>query len=471
MHEIIIFSCETQIYWLCLKGANTMTKIFVLRINSLVSSADSIMRFGSDNIVVIPLAVLDELQVYRGKPEKKRVAEMILSYLETFDVRKLMNEGVKQANGSILKIAENYHEISIDMDGLSETDKRIFQVCLGIQCENKDKKVVLVSKNNAIRIKARALGINAEDFRDDLFPAPSEQYSGRTVLSTTSSHIDSFFEKKYLDISNIIGNIDVDWVTNMFVEVKSIDSQQSFLGRYDGEKIVPLLFIGQRPYEASPKNVGQKFLLECLLTNWEKAPLVIAKGGAGTGKTYLSLASALQGIEVKEYSRLLVATPSETVGNEKLGFLPGDMKDKVSPYLGGIRDNLSILINGKGGNINKSSRHIENGEYYFETGIIQVQPIGFLRGRTIVNSIFIVDETQNIDPGDIKSIVTRAATGSKFIFLGDPTQVDNPKLNERYNGLVYLSEKFKGIPDCWQVTLGNSESVRSRLSTIASQIL
>lgn len=130
MHEIIIFSCETQIYWLCLKGANTMTKIFVLRINSLVSSADSIMRFGSDNIVVIPLAVLDELQVYRGKPEKKRVAEMILSYLETFDVRKMMNEGVKQANGSILKIAENYHEISIDMDGLSETDKRIFQVCL-----------------------------------------------------------------------------------------------------------------------------------------------------------------------------------------------------------------------------------------------------------------------------------------------------------------------------------------------------
>ena len=147
------------------------------------------------------------------------------------------------------------------------------------------------------------------------------------------------------------------------------------------------------------------------------------------------------------------------------------MKDKISPYLGGIRDNLSILINGKEKASSKSGGMIETGEYYFEKGIIQVQPIGFLRGRTIVNSIFIIDETQNIDPGDIKSIVTRAATGSKFIFLGDPTQVDNPKLNERYNGLVYLSEKFKGTPECWQITLNRTESVRSKLSTIASQIL
>ena len=117
------------------------------------------------------------------------------------------------------------------------------------------------------------------------------------------------------------------------------------------------------------------------------------------------------------------------------------------------------------------SYHREEGDYYFDKGTIQVQPIGFLRGRTIVNSIFIIDETQNIDPGDIKSIVTRAAEGSKFIFLGDPTQVDNPKLNERYNGLVYLSEKMKDNELCWQISLKNEESVRSKLSTIASGIL
>ena len=448
-----------------------MTKIFVLRLNSLLSSADSTLRFGSDNIVVIPLAVIDELQTYRGKPEKKKIAEEILSYLENFDVQQLTQKGVKQANGCILRIEKNFHDISIDMGGITENDKRIFQVCLGLKDKHKDKRVVLVSKNKAIRIKARMLGIIAEDFRDDLFPTPAEQYSGRVKVTTTTNAIDNFYQKNFMDIADINKNMDITWVTNMFVEGKSIDGRQFFLGRYDGEKIVPLIFSGKRPYGAIPENIGQTFWLECLQTDWERAPLVIAKGGAGTGKTYLSLATALQGFDSKNFSRILVATPSETVGNEKLGFLPGDMKEKISPYLGRIRDNLSILINGKERANSKSDENIETGEYYFEKNIIQVQPIGFLRGRTIVNSIFIIDETQNIDPGDIKSIVTRAATGSKFIFLGDPTQVDNPKLNERYNGLVYLSEKFKGTPECWQVTLNGTESVRSKLSTIASQIL
>ena len=447
-----------------------MSKIFVLRITSLLSSADSTLRFGTDNEVVIPIAVVDELQSYRGKPEKKKIAESILEYLETFDVQKLMNQGVRQSNGSILRIEKNHHDIDIVMDGITDTDRRIFQVCKGIQDRNKDKKVILVSKNNAIRIKARALGIMAEDFRDDLFPAPSEQYTGRVEIETTSELIKKFWKTGYLQISEI-PNSDISWVQNMFLKLHSAKGGENAYGRYDGEKIVPLVFGGNNyPYGIMAKNSGQIILMECLLTDWEKAPLVIAKGGAGTGKTYCSLAAALQGIDDKKYSRILVATPSETVGNEKLGFLPGDMKDKISPYLGGIKDNLSLLINGKTKRSSKNQPN-ENGEYYFECGQIQVQPIGFLRGRTITNSVFIIDETQNIDPGDIKSIVTRAAEGSKFIFLGDPTQVDNPKLNERYNGLVYISEKFKGNPLCWQVSLQNDESVRSELSTIASKIL
>ena len=450
-----------------------MTKIFVVRVNSLLSSADSTLRFGSDNEVVIPLAVIDELQNYRGKPEKKKIADSILEYLEGFEIDKLFNEGVRQANGSILKIAKNYHNIHIeDMEGITDIDKRIFQVCIGLQKEHADKKVVLVSKKNVIRIKARALGINAEDFRDDLFPSPAEQYQGRVSIETTSKAIDNFFQEKYMPISQVISDSRIEWVQNMFVEGRAIDSNQSFLGRYDGKKIVPLVFgPNSYPYGITAKNAGQRMLMECLLMDWKTAPLVIAKGGAGTGKTYCSLAVSLLGIDNHQYSRILVATPSETVGNEKLGFLPGDVRDKISPYLGGIRDNLSILLNGNGKKSNSKKELVENGEYYFETGIIQVQPIGFLRGRTIVNSIFIIDETQNIDPGDIKSIVTRAAEGSKFIFLGDPTQVDNPKLNERYNGLVYLSEKFKGNPLCWQISMKNEESVRSELSTIASKIL
>lgn len=445
-----------------------MTKTFVLRINSLLSSADSTLRFGSDNEVAIPLAVIDQLENYRGNSEKKKIAESILAYIETFDIKELMNAGAKQANGSVLRIIKNFHDIDFDMEGITDIDRRVFQVCLGLKQEI-GKKVILVSKNSAIRIKARSLGINAEDFRDDLFPSYPEQYTGRTSAETTKRVVDNFYETGVIQIKDIINSDKITWITNMFVEGKAVDAYGYFLGRYDGEKIVKIVHNNLYPFGIDCKNDGQRMLMECLMTDCEKAPLVIAKGGAGTGKTFCSLAAALEGQEAGTYSRILVGTPSETVGNEKLGYLPGDMKEKVSPYLGGIYDNLSILINGT--KKNEKGEKLENGEYLFEKGVIQVQPIGFLRGRTITNSIFIIDETQNIDPGDIKSIVTRAAVGSKFIFLGDPTQVDNPKLNERYNGLVYLSEKMKGNPLCWQVSLKNEESVRSELSTIASKIL
>lgn len=450
-----------------------MSKIFVLRVKSLLSSVDSTLRFDSDNEVVIPLAVFDQLQNYQGKPEKAKIAEAILDYWESFDAEALFGKGVKQSNGSILRIAKNYHETEVKLDGISETDRRVFQVCQGLKNENPNKKVILVSKSKGIRLKARSIGIEAEDFKDDLFPLPQDQYSGRKKILVPTAMIDKFYSQKELKITDISQADRITWITNMFLEMKSIDSNSSALARYDGEKIVPLVFNDDiYPYGITAKNAGQRILMECLLRDWSDAPLVIAKGGAGTGKTFCSLAFALSMLDRANGHRILVATPSETVGNERLGYLPGDVRDKISPYLGGIKDNLSILLNSGKNKDKKDSKELhEQGEYYFERGLIEVQPIGFLRGRTIVNSTFIIDETQNIEPGDIKSIVTRAAEGSKFIFLGDPTQVDNPKLNERYNGLVYLSEKMKGNPLCWQVTLSNSESVRSELSTIASVIL
>lgn len=448
-----------------------MSKIFILRKNSLLSSADSTLRFGSDNEIVIPMVVIDELQCYNGKPEKRKISDQILGYIESFDIRKLTREGVIQANGSKLRISSEKPDTNQTYpDGITDIDKKIFEVCFATMEKNPEKKVILVSKNAAIRIKARSIGIQAENFRDDLFPSPNEQYTGRKQIQASRDSINRFFKQEFMPINEVYEAEKIEWVENMFLEIKAYDSDYYLaIGRYDGEKIVPLVFKGNNyPYGIMAKNAGQQMLLECLLTDWKKAPLVIVKGGAGTGKTYCSLAYALSQLEDFQ-SRILVATPSETVGNERLGFLPGDIRDKFSPYLGGIKDNLSIIINGK--NNNKKGEMRENGEYYFETGLIQVQPIGFLRGRTIVNSIFIIDETQNIDPGEIKSIVTRAAEGSKFIFLGDPTQVDNPKLNERYNGLVYLSEKMKGNPLCWQITLENEESVRGELSKIASKLL
>ena len=162
-----------------------------------------------------------------------------------------------------------------------------------------------------------------------------------------------------------------------------------------------------------------------------------------------------------------------TVGGEEIGFLPGEIEDKFSPHIGGFKDNLRILLNGRNKKKEKENNpgNSDNSFYLYENGIIQMQPIGFFRGRTIVDTFIIIDETQNIHPDDIKSIVSRVGEGSKIVVLGDPTQIDNPKLDERYNGLVFLSEKMKNYPNAWQITLNDEESVRSELAKYAAKIL
>ena len=168
-------------------------------------------------------------------------------------------------------------------------------------------------------------------------------------------------------------------------------------------------------------------------------------------------------LRIKDIKKYWFQPPIETVGQERMGFLPGEIEDKFNPYIGGIKDNLRQLL--------KNMDSKDSVASFFSSGKIQIQPIGFLRGRTITDTFFIIDETQNIAPDDIKSIVTRAGKGSKFVFLGDPTQIDNPQLNERNNGLVYLSEKMKETPLAWQITLKDEESVRSDVAKLAAQIL
>ena len=267
-----------------------MSKIFVLRLNSLLSSADSTLRFGEDNQIVIPMPVIDELQNYRGKPEKVEIARQILKYVESFNINKLLAFGEEQSNKSILRIVKTPKEPErIDLDGITHDDLCIFQICKQLQKENRDK-VVLVSKRASIRIKAKSIGIVAEDFKDDLFPMPEEQYKGRCNVEAKSTWIDYFYREKYLPICNIINNKKIKWYCNMYVQIKDVDknSSKSAIGRYDGEKIVPLLK-HTYPYGVEPQNVGQRMMFDCLGHSAEDAPLVIIKGAAGTGKTRLAL--------------------------------------------------------------------------------------------------------------------------------------------------------------------------------------
>ena len=448
-----------------------MRKIFVVLDDALISSNDTTLRLGNDNLIVIPYPVVQRLQNFQGTIEKSKTAKEILAYLETFNLELLSQEGVAQRNGSMLRIEMNCYssKISDSKYKFSEFELRCFGICKHLQEKNPSEKVILLTKNPLMRVDAGMLGIKAEDFKDEQFPQLKEQYSGRVKgLYCSSSAMDSFYSNKYLDPSRIYNFEEINWITNMFVIFQSEKGVQSALGRFDGEKIVSLRHQKEYPQGITPKNVGQKMLLECLLEGWETAPLTVVKGSAGTGKTFCSLAVGLEKMP-ETYKQILVATPVSR-RKEEIGYLPGDIGNKVSPYLGGIRDNLEVIFD-KSKCRKDNFQFNESGEYYFESGLIKIQPIGFLRGRTIVDTLFIIDETQNVEPSEIKSIVTRAAQGSKFIFLGDPSQIDNPNLNERYNGLVYLSEKMKGDPLCWQVTLDEGESVRSKLATIAAQKL
>lgn len=443
-----------------------MSKTFVLRTHALLSSRESTLKFGNDNEIVIPLAVIDELiRMKHDSVEKSRIGRDLLEYINSFPTEELMStNGVKQKNGSSLRVSKNFSRIDINIEELTNPERRTLQTCLGIMQEE-GKKVVLVTNNPGLQIKAKTLKIQAESFKDETFPRLEEQYKGRETIYTRDDIIDSFYMNGFTNTNDIFNHSKIEFVENKFFVISS--ENKSALGIFKNGRILKLVNQEQHPYGITPKNVGQKFMLEALLD--DQCPLVVIKGSAGTGKTFCALATGLQGVDQENYSRVLV-TRSVTA-SEQYGFLPGDIEEKLSPYLAGIKDNLSILLHGNAKKDCSDKQMCEDGRYFFEKGIVQIQAIGFLRGRSIVNTYFVVDETQNIEPDTIKSIVTRAAEGSKFIFLGDPTQIDNPNLTERYNGLVYLSEKMKGNSMCAQISLLDDESVRSKLAREAAKIL
>lgn len=450
------------------------TKTFVLSAGAILTSENSLLRFGDDNRIVIPLCILDKIRAYKGKYEKERIAVKILEYLDSLPFEKYdISKGAKQSNGSTLVISHNFKDIRIqEMEALNEYDLRTLQTCKGLIQEGFDK-VTLISKNPLLRMKAQIIGIEAQNFRDELFPTIAEQYKGRRTIEVAETIINQMYKDGKIKPSDICTTEQLDDLTaNEFIQMQCGKTQ--FLGRYDAcsGEIVALTYNNSTNNNlisnVMAKNVGQKFIMEALSKPAQEAPLIVIKGTAGTGKTFCALGVGLEKQEQGEYSRVLISTPGETIGGQQIGFLPGDIDDKLTPFLGGIFTNLEILLNYQDGKKKQKGEQYENGRYYLEKGIIRIQALGMLRGQSIVNTYFIIDETQNIDPADIKSILTRAAEGSKFIFLGDPTQIDNPKLNERYNGLVYVSETMKGDPLCWQITMdGDNESVRSDLARSA----
>jgi PhoH-like ATPase len=362
----------------------------------------------------------------------------------------------------------------------SKPDNRIIQVCKGLKEQGED--VYLITKDIFERIKADTVDIKVEDFHEKVVPENESQYTGRADVYVSTEKLDKFYRDKYLEADELLSysTSSESYSTsnlypNQFLILHCQDNpRQTALARFDGKTAVPLIYKEVKPLGLSPRNVGQKFMLESLYTDAAKAPLVIIKGPAGTAKTLLSLAVGLQKIIEEnsgQYRRILVCRPNVTM-DEDIGHLPGSEQDKISPFMRPIFDNLQILIDSDERERYRNEKELDDKiRELFDRRIITTEAVAYLRGRSIVKNWVIIDEAQNLSPKQVKAIITRIGEGSKLILIGDPDQIDNPFLDSRSNGLCYASEKMKGSELCYQVTLKYDECERSPLAYEASRKL
>ena len=433
-----------------------MRKTYILDTNVLLHDPESLFSF-EDNAIVLPLSVIEELdRIKRRSDEVGRNAREVSRILDELRMKGRLSEGVGLANGGSVRIEINGNQPDNQPYGidLNTTDNRILALAYALM-NNGQTPVILVTKDLNLRIKADVLGLAAEDFYSDKVDY-HKLYSGVTELYLSVEEIDRFYREGYLDYPA------GDLQPHQFCILKLDESSsKSALGRYFHNRFHKLTHDGKAVYGIKALNKEQKFALDLLLD--ETIQVVTLVGKAGTGKTIMALAAGLE--KVLEgggrYNRILITRPIVPLGND-IGYLPGDKEDKIRPWMQPIYDNLEYLCN----------EHIQpNGciDYLIANGKIELEALTYIRGRSIPKQFIICDESQNLSPHVIKTILTRVGRGSKIIFTGDPEQIDHPYLDASSNGLSYLVEKIKAEKISGHITLIKGE--RSGIAELGARLL
>lgn len=425
-------------------------KTFLLDTNVFLHDPDSLKAF-ADNEVVIPLAVLDELDSAKTRfDEVGRNARVVVRTLDRLRGMGSLSQGV-EVDGSVIRVELN-HSGNVP-DGLSaeKADNRIISAALGLKKEG--KRVIVVSKDINLRVKCDVLGLEAEDYEKGKIAEDVDTiYGGVKTLFVPSSTINELYANGQVVVEG------AEAYPNQFFILKSSEKEShSGIARFKGGAF-RLCSFPKELWSIVPRNAEQKMAMELLMDPSVK--LVTLIGKAGSGKTLISLASALHHVvnDHKLYNRILISRPIQPMGRD-LGFLPGDIEEKLQPWMQPLYDNLELLL---GADYNMI-------EMYKEQGIIHVEPLTYIRGRSIPNSFIIIDEAQNLSAHEIKTIITRIGENSKIVLTGDIDQIDNPYVDFADNGLTHVVEKFKEYPIAGHVTLRKGE--RSELATLASEIL
>ncbi|MCH2197793.1 MAG: PhoH family protein [Flavobacteriales bacterium] len=438
-------------------------KIFVIDTSVLLHDHNSILNF-EDNDVAIPITVLEELDNFKvGNDTKNFEARECIRIIDRLANEHTLQEWIPVGNesGGRLKIILNDRDRkgtnAEDVFDKRSNDHKILNSAMQIQDEEKEAKVCLVSKDINLRLKAKALNMPAEDYRTGKVNETRYLYSGRSVVENVDSEV---IRKLYNSgSSRKITSLGDDRRNNHFYILKNCTS--SALGFFNETKKTIERVDRVYAYGIKPKNAEQAFALHAIMN--PDVSLVTISGVAGTGKTLLALAGSLE--QKNRFDQIILARPIVPLSNKDIGFLPGDAEEKVNPYMQPLWDNLNYIKSQFGEN-EKKYRTIEEMK---SQGRIQISPLAYIRGRSLSNVIFIVDEAQNLTPHEVKTIITRAGENCKIILTGDVRQIDTPYLDEQSNGMSYVIDKLKGKDLFCHITLEKGE--RSELANLANEHL
>jgi PhoH-like ATPase len=437
-------------------------KLFVLDTNVLLYDHSCIDNF-QEHDVVIPITVLEELDEFKkGNDLINFQAREFIRKIDKLSGDKLFGEGLPLGPGRgnlFVKVGnpENFSMGNVFIH--NKPDHRILALAAGLRDEHPTRDVILISKDINLRMKAKSLGVQAEDYETGKIANVDELYTGRSILEDMDTEIISrFYEQPYMVPS---GDVELggEPIPNQYFILKNgsvsalayLDSSVEFLHRV----------MKRRAYGIEPRNAEQTFALHALLN--PDVQLVTLTGKAGTGKTLLALAAALE--QRESYRQICLARPVVPLGNKDLGYLPGDVHSKLDPYMQPLWDNLAVIRN----------RFLQDSAEYTRIGTmidrekLFIAPLAYIRGRSLDRTFFIVDEAQNLTPHEVKTIITRAGEGTKVVFTGDIYQIDTPYLDSQSNGLTYLVDRMKGQDISGHVDLVKGE--RSHLAELASNIL
>ncbi len=444
--------------------AKKSLKVFILDTNVILHDSSCIHQF-KENDIVIPLTVIEELDHFkRGSQVINLNAREFARTLDTMTGSALFNGGVSLGKGRgkvRIAISRGLNDEIREIFKDDTPDHRILGCALELQKTDKKRSYILVTKDVNLRMKAKAIGVLSDDYTTDRISNVEELYSGKEIIEDFDDDIlVKLYQPPYeVTYKEAAKKMKGEVLPNKFYILRN--SNRSVLAHLDQQKEVLRKVDKYDTYGIKARNAEQTFATDALTNN--NIPLVSLTGKAGTGKTLLAIASALH--VRKNYRQIYIARPVVPLSNKDIGYLPGDVNDKLAPYMQPLWDNIKVIQD----QFSETDKQHQTITQLVKENKLVIEPLTYIRGRSLQRIFFIVDEAQNLTPHEIKTIITRAGEGVKLVFTGDIYQIDHPYLDSESNGLSYLIEHFKGQKLYAHVNLVKGE--RSELAELASNLL